>query len=403
MPKYPGKFGMDKALRGTDEAAALSDRCFTYIVSEFDIAMRSWFSNLRTNPKARPPRYCREPRNLTFEVGRNAKPLGDWTYRLTVLGGTHPDRHVTVKLLVPPRIKMEQVKLIRVNPDLTGTIVYYIEPVAASGNGMAAVDLGIVNLAAVAFDSGTSILYSGRGLLSRIQWYEKRASKCKPSGWNGNGEANSRQSKRLKEYRKKSARISKLAVHNLTRHVINECILRGVGTLVVGDLTGVREGKDHGKRNNQKLHRWPFAEIRRQLEYKAEEVGIEVIAVSEAYTSKTCHFCGMIGSRVKRGKFRCVDCGIEINADVNGAFGILRKVSPVPVYAGVGVGADLPSPPSPVDSARGTGEARLRLTQIDPTFVAKFDLRNWSIVQTRCNGASGATETFRSVYMPVGR
>jgi putative transposase len=393
LPKYTSYYDMLKALRGIEEARTLSDRCFSYTVKEFDIAMRSWFSNLKSNPKARPPRYTQAPRQLTFEVGSNAKSLGDWTYRLTVLGGHVPDRHAVVKVHVPLGIKMRNVKLIRMQPDGTGTIVHYVEQADKCGDGIASIDLGIINLATVAFQTGESILYSGKAILTSDQWYHKRASKCKPSGWHGSGQAQSKQSKRNKSYRRKAGNIRRLAVHNVTRGIINECIGRGVGTIVVGDLRGIRTGKNHGKVGNLKLHAWPFAEFVRQVTYKAEEAGIEVLKVSERYTSKTCHICGAIGSRVERGLFKCHDCDAVINADVNGAFNILNKVSPVRVAAGIGVEGVLSTLPSPSARTGGIGAdaqataKKVRCqSQIGPTFVSKFDLPDWSIVQARCDG-----------------
>jgi putative transposase len=373
MPKFATAFDMQTELRGTEECKAINSRCYEYTLRELYANMRSWFSNVKTNSRARPPRYAREPRQLTFEVGQNAKPLGNWTYRLTVLRGN--DRHAIVKLHVRLGVKMKQIKMIRVQPDGTGTIVYYTQSQKRTGDKLAAVDLGIINLAVVAFQDGTSIMYTGRGLLSAVRRLEKKAAKCRPSGWQGKGDKKSKPSKRMLAYRRKLANTRKQACHNLTRNIIDECRKRDIGQLVIGDLKGIRKGKDWGKAGNQKLHAWPFAEIRRQLEYKAEEVGIEVVAVSEAYTSKTCHFCGVVGKRVNRGKFICHDCGIEINADVNGAFGILNKVSPGPVYAGFGVGADLPSPQSPPDTAAG-------ICKVEPSIVARFDLGNWAVRQT---------------------
>lgn len=438
LPKYPGNFTMQKELKDYWAAVKLSDRCFSYTVKEFDANMRSWFSNLKSNPDARPPRYSRNPRQLTFEVGRNAKHLGDWQFRLTVLGGSIPERHAVVKMHIRPGVKVKQIKLIRVRPDGTGTVVYYVPEIETPDNNLAGIDLGINNIAAVAFSNGESILYKGGAILDSDRYYHKCAKHCKPGGWH-RGMKQDRKSEREKSYKRKGGNTRRLAIHNLTRSIVNECVKRGVGTIVTGNLKGIRKDKDHGKAGNQKLHAWPFAEILRQITYKAEEVGIGVIVVSERYTSKTCHLCGAIGKRVERGLFVCRDCGVEINADVNGAFNILNrgyphmvdteaktrermekyqeelatiedekklkrmekrvmslqddlddiaiwlsKVSPAPAYAGVGVGADLPGPPSLAEATPGTGKAQ-RLSQISPTFVAKFDLRNWSIVQTHCN------------------
>jgi len=81
---------------------------------------------------------------------------------------------------------------------------------------------------------------------------------------------------------------------------------------------------------------------------------------------------------------KCKHCGAILNADLNGAFNILNKVSPAPI--GAGVGALLSCPPSLTEAASGTGEA----SQIHPTFVAKFDLRNWAIVmQDNCSRNRG--------------
>ena len=69
--------------------------------------------------------------------------------------------------------------------------------------------------------------------------------------------------------------------------------------------------------------------------YKTQLVGIKITIVSESYTSK----CSAVdleaigkhedhayaGKRVKRGLFKS-SLGILINADVNGALNILRKV-----------------------------------------------------------------------------
>ncbi|OAO87304.1 transposase IS605 OrfB family [Geobacillus stearothermophilus] len=83
-----------------------------------------------------------------------------------------------------------------------------------------------------------------------------------------------------------------------------------------------------------------------QLQYKAEEQGVRVIVTEESYTSK-CSFLDMEeikkqkqykGKRIKRGLFQS-EKGILINADVNGAYNIIRKVFPKAFADGIeGVG-----------------------------------------------------------------
>ena len=71
------------------------------------------------------------------------------------------------------------------------------------------------------------------------------------------------------------------------------------------------------------------------LTYKAQLVGIRVVITEESYTSK-CSFLDLepvkkqlkyLGQRIKRGLFRSNDKRL-INADVNGALNIIRKVAP---------------------------------------------------------------------------
>ena len=75
--------------------------------------------------------------------------------------------------------------------------------------------------------------------------------------------------------------------------------------------------------------------------YKAERHGIKVIVTEESYTSKASFLDNdeipvygkndtkksFSGKRIKRGLYRTTD-GTTINADVNGAGNIMRKVFP---------------------------------------------------------------------------
>ena len=78
----------------------------------------------------------------------------------------------------------------------------------------------------------------------------------------------------------------------------------------------------------------PFNILIQQIQYKAEEVGIEVVVTEESYSSKIDHLAfetmehheSYLGKRVKRGLFKS-STRKYLNADVNGAIGIARKVA----------------------------------------------------------------------------
>ena len=95
--------------------------------------------------------------------------------------------------------------------------------------------------------------------------------------------------------------------------------------------------KEHAHVNdyqsNEKLHRIPFGRLVKLIRYKAEEYGIKIGAVDEAYTSQMCSVCGLVdkSSRRYRGLYVCKHWGTVLNTDVNGARNILFRVISNPV------------------------------------------------------------------------
>ena len=101
-------------------------------------------------------------------------------------------------------------------------------------------------------------------------------------------------------------------------------------TVVIGDITGIRKDKDHGDRNNQKLHSLPFFKIYGMLEYKLALEGITLVKQEESYTSQIPPSAPEVSkryagkkNRFKRGLYR--DGDALYNADGVGAYNILKK------------------------------------------------------------------------------
>ena len=69
-----------------------------------------------------------------------------------------------------------------------------------------------------------------------------------------------------------------------------------------------------------------WAEFRRQLGYKLNWKGGELIVVAPHYTSQTCPDCGHVSSANRRtqAEFACVECGYREHADLVGAINIRR-------------------------------------------------------------------------------
>ena len=67
--------------------------------------------------------------------------------------------------------------------------------------------------------------------------------------------------------------------------------------------------------------------ITTKLRYKAEWAGIQLTAVNPVNTSKTCSGCGAVNKEklAEYRIFRCPNCGLEMDRDLNAAINILNK------------------------------------------------------------------------------
>lgn len=122
-------------------------------------------------------------------------------------------------------------------------------------------------------------------------------------------------------------------LHKASHYLINHAVANEITTIVIGHNQDWKQGINIGKRNNQSFVSVPFARLVQMIQYKAKLQGIDVIVTEESYTSK-CSFLddepiakqvNYQGKHVKRGLFKSSNNTL-INADVDGAYNILRKV-----------------------------------------------------------------------------
>ena len=110
------------------------------------------------------------------------------------------------------------------------------------------------------------------------------------------------------------------------------CFKNNIGTICLGNLKNVKKNIRLGRQNNQNFVNIPIQKLKQMLTYKASLLSIKIIEVDESYTLK-CSSLDLepiqkhekyLGKRVKRGLFK--GSSYLLNADVNGALNILRKV-----------------------------------------------------------------------------
>lgn len=225
----------------------------------------------------------------------------------------------------------QQVRILPSGKKLKVEIVYRYEIKDANldKTRYASIDLGIDNLATMVTDNG-SFLYSGKFLKSYNRNFNRQLARLQSIK---DRQGIKKATKRMQGLYEKRDKYFEDAFHKYSRMIVNHLIENRIGNLVVGYNTGWKQSVNIGNRNNQKFVQIPFARLASYLKYKCGMAGIRFVENEESYTSKCDAIAkeeigkheSYLGKRVKRGLFRS-STGRYINADVNGAVNILRKV-----------------------------------------------------------------------------
>ena len=196
------------------------------------------------------------------------------------------------------------------------------------------IDIGVDNLATVCNSIGkAAFIINGKPLKSINQYYNKAVSHYREICKRMNHSDYSERMDRLTE--KRNAKIGDY-LHKASRYIINYCLKHDIHTIVIGKNKEWKQNANLSKRVNQHFVQIPFARLIKMIQYKAEEHGIAVILTEESYTSGTSFIDNEEPVKVNYNKTRRVhrglfvsNSGIAINADLNGAYQILKKVVPI--------------------------------------------------------------------------
>ncbi len=114
-------------------------------------------------------------------------------------------------------------------------------------------------------------------------------------------------------------------------HVLSKSIVdtakdtdRGIA---LEDLEGHRDRATARHDQRAMLHSWAFAQLRSFIEYKAQRVGVRVVAVDPRNTSRTCPACGNVDKANRKSQvvFLCTQCGHAGLADYIAAGNIASR------------------------------------------------------------------------------
>ena len=230
---------------------------------------------------------------------------------------------------------LKNFKQVRVNPKNEYTeieIVYEteLENYDLDKSRYLSIDLGLDNLVTMVTDFSEPIIYSGKQIKSKNRFFNKTLSERKSVLEKENKKKTSKFIKHLCDKRTKE---TEDIYHKVSRHIVNLLTQNKIGNLIIGYNSGWKDSIDIGKVNNQNFVMISHDKLISMLEYKCRMVDINVIKHEESYTSKCDGLCletigrheTYLGKRKKRGLFQS-SVGKLVNADVNGALNIMRKV-----------------------------------------------------------------------------
>lgn len=235
-----------------------------------------------------------------------------------------------VKNVIEPiktNVKKDELKQVRIVPQATCYVVEVIYENLDKDNFLS-IDLGLNNLCSCISNVGIKpFIINGKVIKSLNRWYNKK--KARLMSYVGD-KGTSRRIRRISLYR--NCWIDD-KMHKISKYIVNFCVSNNIGRIIIGLNKEWKQKINIGRRNNQHFVSIPHSKLIDKIMYKAKLLGIEVVTHEESYTSKIDHLAfeemkyqdNYLGKRKRRGLFQS-SIGKLINADINGAIGIARKV-----------------------------------------------------------------------------
>lgn len=343
--KLIGKYDLEKEYKTNKHYQVLHSQAAQQILRSVVESFKSFkeldkkYSKGELHFKPKLPKYRKSngyalvtyPKQALKLVGNSIKvPLGNSVKRWFKID--------SFLLPMPSNLQFADIKELRILPRnqcFYAEFVYELLPVEAvelNRQYALAIDPGINNWLSCVSNAGTSFIVDGRKVKSLNQWYNKRVSvlkEGKPQGyWD----------EQLAHITEKRNRQTRDAVNKAARLVVDHCIKHQIGVVVFGWNQGQRQEATLGK-TTQSFVQIPTAKLKERVKQLCEYYGIKFVETEESYTSQASFLDGDFqptygekpktwkpsGKRVKRGMYR-TGTGKLINADLNGAANILRKV-----------------------------------------------------------------------------
>lgn len=257
-------------------------------------------------------------RNDTFKIENNA-------IRLTI--GSR--KTIWLPLIVPDKFKenlslkfgRSEIKQVRDKWYLYLTVNYKISS-SIDPENVLGVDIGVAKLATISTpDKKINKFFRGEKTRYIKDHYYNLRKKLQSELKEGKNVY-----KALRRISGKEKRWVKDINHKLSREIVN-IAKTNRALIAIENLKGIRERIKATKRVRRMLNNWNFRQLISFIEYKAHLEGLQYVAVDPRDTSRRCSVCGHTekANRKSQSRFKCSDCGIKLNADLNAARNIAQR------------------------------------------------------------------------------
>jgi putative transposase len=341
---------MDKAMKqvhnleGDINYRLLKSAVSQQILRRLDKNFKSFF-NTNEDFKKNPNKYKGQPKPPRFKKGQYDNLIyNSCAFQIhnneVVLDAKKGDK---LKIPLPKRLIGKTIKQVEIIPKrhYFQAVFVYEENQAVyqqvqPNDKVMSIDLGLNNLATIVTNGVIKpFIIDGRRLKSVNAYYNKRKAKIQSQLEKSRGKKWSNRLQSLTDWR--NARVNDY-LHKATAPVVKICLTHNISKVVVGDVAKSLNHINLGKKNNQNFVNLSLGQFVEKLSYKLGQHGIKLTVANESYTSKASFKDGdkmpknydekakptYSGKRLKRGLYQTKD-GTLINADVNGAYNILRK------------------------------------------------------------------------------
>lgn len=302
------------------------------VVAQVFSSIRSWI-RLKKGYEKNPSKFKSKPRLPKYKRGKKQNMVVFTTSACRLKSDGYI--HFVKSIISPIKTNIGGNKLcqVRIIPQATCYVVEVIyekkeQDLNLDKNNVLSIDLGLNNLCTCISNVGIKpFIVNGKIIKSFNQWYNKK--KARLMSYIGDKGI----SKRLRQLNNYRNFWIDDKIHKVSRFIVNFCIDNNIGNLIVGLNKGWKQNINLGRKMNQGFVEIPFSKLIDKICYKCKMIGIDFQTHEESYTSKVDHLAFeplkkhdiYLGKRKRRGLFQS-STGKLINADINGAIGIGRKV-----------------------------------------------------------------------------